>query len=160
MVGWNYSVINNSINILNQNNTNSQSLATDIFMIFLEGIGISHLLGIIGFLGITIPINYWLQSHFSFDGLKSVSNPVLRFLITFVILDFFSYWIHRAQHSFLPFWKLHEFHHSAISMTGVNGFRFHPVELILKNSPAEREILPEELRGIVSQKIGSFLFFI
>ena len=45
-------------------------------------------------------------------------------LVTIILtLDFFSYWIHRAQHAVPALWAMHSLHHSAEAMTIVTGAR-------------------------------------
>jgi len=44
-------------------------------------------------------------------------QPVLTFLLYFVILDFVGYWIHRAQHGVRWWWALHSLHHSQTQMS-------------------------------------------
>jgi sterol desaturase/sphingolipid hydroxylase (fatty acid hydroxylase superfamily) len=44
------------------------------------------------------------------------SQPILIFMIYLVILDFFDYWYHRAQHQWSVGWALHSLHHSQRNM--------------------------------------------
>jgi sterol desaturase/sphingolipid hydroxylase (fatty acid hydroxylase superfamily) len=39
-------------------------------------------------------------------------NPLTSFLIYLLVLDFFDYWYHRAEHQFHWWWGLHSLHHS------------------------------------------------
>lgn len=44
-------------------------------------------------------------------------QPVLTFMVYFVVLDFFGYWVHRAQHGLRWWWALHSLHHSQTQMS-------------------------------------------
>ncbi len=45
--------------------------------------------------------------------------------------DFFRYWFHRAEHAWLPLWRIHATHHSAERIYFLNGPRLHPLEIAL-----------------------------
>lgn len=49
-------------------------------------------------------------------------------LLMLLIVDFFRYWLHRANHNFKPLWRLHAVHHSPLKLYWVNTGRFHPIE--------------------------------
>ena len=55
-------------------------------------------------------------------------------LIYLVIFDFVAYWIHRGQHSFVWWWKLHALHHSQRQMTMWSDNRNHLLDDILTDS--------------------------
>jgi len=61
-------------------------------------------------------------------------SPLSAVLITFFILDFAAYWEHRLSHSFGLLWRLHEVHHSDPDFDLTTGFRFHPVEALVRIS--------------------------
>ncbi|HEY8120345.1 MAG TPA: sterol desaturase family protein [Myxococcota bacterium] len=48
--------------------------------------------------------------------------------------DFVRYWFHRAEHSWLPLWRIHATHHSAQRLYCVNGPRLHPLEVALSGA--------------------------
>ena len=54
-------------------------------------------------------------------------------LIYLVIFDFVAYWIHRGQHSFVWWWKLHALHHSQRQMTMWSDNRNHLLDDILND---------------------------
>jgi sterol desaturase/sphingolipid hydroxylase (fatty acid hydroxylase superfamily) len=56
---------------------------------------------------------------------------VVSFVIYLVAFDFVNYWIHRAQHQFNWWWKLHSLHHSQRQMTMWTDNRNHLLESIL-----------------------------
>lgn len=53
------------------------------------------------------------------------------FVIYLVAFDFVNYWIHRAQHQFNWWWKLHALHHSQRQMTMWSDNRNHLLDSIL-----------------------------
>ena len=56
-------------------------------------------------------------------------------LVTIILtLEFFSYWIHRAQHAVPALWAMHSLHHSAESLTIVTGARHYWFENAVLNS--------------------------
>ena len=55
-------------------------------------------------------------------------------LIYLVIFDFVAYWIHRGQHSFLWWWKLHALHHSQRQMTMWSDNRNHLLDDVIHDS--------------------------
>lgn len=56
------------------------------------------------------------------------SHPI-RIIVSFFILDLFSYVWHRANHSFPLLWRFHSVHHSDAEMDVTTSGRFHVVEL-------------------------------
>ena len=61
-------------------------------------------------LTIIIAIYPFLLRHFA---LTEIENTWIVYLLTFVILDFNGYWIHRWSHKINLFWNLHVIHHSS-----------------------------------------------
>ncbi|NDB53639.1 MAG: sterol desaturase family protein, partial [Chitinophagaceae bacterium] len=61
-------------------------------------------------LTIVIAIYPFLLKHFA---VTSIENTWIVYLITFIILDFNGYWIHRWSHQINLFWNLHVIHHSS-----------------------------------------------
>ena len=55
-------------------------------------------------------------------------------LIYLVIFDFVAYWIHRGQHSFVWWWKLHALHHSQRQMTMWSDNRNHLLDDVIHDS--------------------------
>jgi len=54
--------------------------------------------------------------------------------IAFVVLDFFSYWLHRAYHRFPLLWSFHVFHHSAEHLDWLTTLRVHPISQLIDNA--------------------------
>ena len=61
-------------------------------------------------------------------------HVVIQAGIAFLLLDFFSYWLHRAYHRFPLLWSFHVFHHSAEDLDWLTTLRVHPVSELLNNA--------------------------
>jgi sterol desaturase/sphingolipid hydroxylase (fatty acid hydroxylase superfamily) len=61
-------------------------------------------------LTLAIAIYPFMLSHFA---LIHITNVWLVYLITFIVLDFNGYWVHRWSHEINLFWNLHVIHHSS-----------------------------------------------
>ena len=63
-------------------------------------------------LEITIAIGiYPFMLHYL--ALTTIENTVLVYVLTFIIIDFNGYWVHRWSHQVNLFWNLHVIHHSS-----------------------------------------------
>jgi len=63
-------------------------------------------------LEITIAIGiYPFMLHYL--ALTTIENTVLVYVLTFIIIDFNGYWVHRWSHQVNFFWNLHVIHHSS-----------------------------------------------
>jgi len=69
---------------------------------------------------------------------------IVSFLIYLIAFDFVGYWVHRAQHQFNGWWKLHALHHSQRQMTMWSDNRNHLLD----------DILVDSLMVITAQWIG------
>jgi len=65
-------------------------------------------------------------------------------LLYLVVIDFFDYWIHRGQHQWNWWWKLHALHHSQRQMTMWSDNRNHLLDSVITDS----------LLVVVSQLVG------
>lgn len=61
-------------------------------------------------LTLIVAIYPFMLNHFA---LISIQSQWMVFLLTFIILDFNGYWIHRWSHQINLFWNLHVIHHSS-----------------------------------------------
>lgn len=60
------------------------------------------------------------------------SQPlVLQFIEILIIVDFFSYWIHRFMHKVPSLWHIHAVHHSSHHMDWLAASRVHVAELVV-----------------------------
>jgi sterol desaturase/sphingolipid hydroxylase (fatty acid hydroxylase superfamily) len=65
-------------------------------------------------------------------GLWPAHWPLLaQAVLALVLGDFVRYWFHRAEHAWLPLWRIHATHHSAERLYFLNGPRLHPLEIAL-----------------------------
>lgn len=55
----------------------------------------------------------------------------VKLILSIMLYDFCTYWLHRASHKIPLLWRLHRVHHSDITMDSSTTFRFHPIELII-----------------------------
>lgn len=55
----------------------------------------------------------------------------VKLIVSVMLYDFTTYWIHRAAHKVPLLWRLHRVHHSDVKMDSSTTFRFHPLEMIL-----------------------------
>jgi sterol desaturase/sphingolipid hydroxylase (fatty acid hydroxylase superfamily) len=79
----------------------------------------------------------WLHleniSPFNLEELAPGMSPLSSFFIYFVVLDFFDYWFHRAQHQFSWWWGLHSLHHSQQNMNLWSDDRNHLLDDVLRD---------------------------
>ena len=59
--------------------------------------------------------------------------PWISLLMYLVILDFLDYWVHRGQHHFEWWWKLHSLHHAQRQMTMFSDNRNHLLDDLLRD---------------------------
>jgi sterol desaturase/sphingolipid hydroxylase (fatty acid hydroxylase superfamily) len=60
-------------------------------------------------------------------------RPLTSFLLYLVVLDFFDYWYHRAEHQFRWWWGLHSLHHSQQNMNLWSDNRNHLLDDLLRD---------------------------
>jgi sterol desaturase/sphingolipid hydroxylase (fatty acid hydroxylase superfamily) len=68
---------------------------------------------------------------FNLESLIPGMSPTVSFLLYLVVLDFFEYWFHRAQHQFSWWWGLHSLHHSQRDMNLWSDNRNHLLDDLL-----------------------------
>jgi len=79
----------------------------------------------------------WVEGLSAAHGLGVWPNdwPLLAQAVLALLLgDFVRYWFHRAEHAWLPLWRIHATHHSAERIYCVNGPRLHPLEVALSGT--------------------------
>ncbi|MBX9901302.1 MAG: sterol desaturase family protein [Burkholderiaceae bacterium] len=64
---------------------------------------------------------------------SSLAHPILLFFLYLVVLDFFDYWYHRAQHQWEWSWALHSLHHSQRNMNLWSDNRNHLLDDFLRD---------------------------
>jgi sterol desaturase/sphingolipid hydroxylase (fatty acid hydroxylase superfamily) len=53
--------------------------------------------------------------------------------LTILLLDLWSYWWHRFNHTIPFLWRFHRAHHTDTEMGATSAYRFHPVEIIFSS---------------------------
>ena len=82
---------------------------------------------------IILPITLYAASHsleWRPEWWHSLSLP-LKLLINWLMLDFFIYWWHRANHEIAFLWRFHRTHHLDEFLDSTSAVRFHFGEVIL-----------------------------
>jgi sterol desaturase/sphingolipid hydroxylase (fatty acid hydroxylase superfamily) len=94
-------------------------------------------------------------SGFHLDQLLGISHyALLSFVAYVVVLDFVGYWIHRGQHQFNWWWKLHSLHHAQQQMTVWSDNRNHMLDDLIVDSLL---VLAAQLIGVAP---GQFIAFV
>lgn len=70
---------------------------------------------------------------FNLESLWPNMGPLTSFFIYLVVLDFFDYWYHRAEHHFNWWWALHSLHHSQRDMNLWSDNRNHLLDDLLRD---------------------------
>lgn len=80
-------------------------------------------------------LRVWGLPTFHLDHLwPGVSDlPLVSLLTYLVVMDFFDYWLHRGQHSFEWWWRLHALHHSQRQMTMWSDNRNHLLDDLIRD---------------------------
>ncbi|MFZ5567297.1 MAG: sterol desaturase family protein [Pseudomonadota bacterium] len=80
-------------------------------------------------------LRVWGLPTFHLDHLwPGVSDlPLVSLLIYLLVMDFFDYWLHRGQHSFEWWWRLHALHHSQRQMTMWSDNRNHLLDDLIRD---------------------------
>lgn len=71
------------------------------------------------------------ERYAGFGLLSAVTDPWVKAVLSFVLLDLTLYFWHRANHSFDWLWMFHKVHHSDPVMNVSTAFRLHFVEVLL-----------------------------
>ncbi len=95
---------------------------------------------------------------------ESILQQIASWMLYLLLLDFFYYWFHRAQHSIGLLWDQHEVHHSDTTLNVSTGARHHWSEFILQQLfvivplSVLFELTPQRT-GVVAAVFGSWAFF-
>ncbi len=80
-------------------------------------------------------VDPWLKIAAASSGLEPLRALwpadwpfALRFGLAFLLVEFFSYWVHRAAHRTRLLWQFHSTHHVATELNGLKAVRTHPVD--------------------------------
>lgn len=108
------------------------SVKTDFFFFLIDAFNVYNLIAVIVTFGVFHLAARLIYETTHLDLAVHIANPYLQFAVVFVFSDFKNYWSHRIFHRYMPFWKLHEFHHSATEFCMLTRYRGHFVENAVK----------------------------
>src|SRR6185503_14436362 len=63
-------------------------------------------------LGLAIAIGIY-PFMLKYPAVTTIDNTIIVYVLTFIIIDFLGYWVHRLSHKVNLFWNLHVIHHSS-----------------------------------------------
>ncbi len=86
----------------------------------------------------------WETFHLDAMWPGVTDQALVSFVLYLVALDFFNYWVHRGQHQFEWWWRLHALHHAQRQMTMWSDNRNHLMD----------DVLRDTLMVLVAQIIG------
>ena len=82
----------------------------------------------------TLRVAGWETFHLDAIWPGVTDQPVVSFVLYLVVLDFFNYWVHRGQHQFEWWWRLHALHHAQRQMTMWSDNRNHLLDDLLRDT--------------------------
>jgi sterol desaturase/sphingolipid hydroxylase (fatty acid hydroxylase superfamily) len=93
------------------------------------------------------------------DFQKAVAaQPVwLQFAEILLVVDFMTYWVHRAFHKVPLLWNFHAIHHSSLEMDWLAGSRMHVVDVLVTRAAA---FLPVFVLGFSQAALIAYLAFV
>ncbi|MDO8699653.1 MAG: sterol desaturase family protein [Rhodoferax sp.] len=83
-------------------------------------------------------------------------QPLVSLVLYLLVIDFLDYWIHRGQHQFGWWWKLHSLHHAQRQMTMWSDNRNHLLDDVLRDVIV---ILAAQLIGIAPSQFVAIVAF-
>lgn len=108
-------------------------------------------------LAAVLAIAQWLHEHAPSPWWPHGWPLWAQVLAMVLAVDFLRYWVHRACHTWMPLWRLHEVHHSPDILYTLNVGRFHPLEKLLHFAC---DGLPFLLLGVAPEVLaGYFLLY-
>ena len=80
--------------------------------------------------GIILPFSIWAsQNTWGWRPLNI--DPIVTIIINIIVLDFLTYWWHRANHKLPLLWRFHKIHHLDEFLDVTTALRFHFGEVLL-----------------------------
>jgi sterol desaturase/sphingolipid hydroxylase (fatty acid hydroxylase superfamily) len=109
---------------------NRGEVKTELVFMILVQVLLPYLLSV---LGVSWLVDFVTNNKWNLLALWPHHYTVwIQMLIMIFIADFFRYWLHRAAHTWIPFWRFHAVHHSVQKLYWINVGRFHPVDKSLQ----------------------------
>lgn len=102
----------------------------------------------------------WLLSwavQLRFQQAVSAQPVWLQFIEMIALVDFTTYWIHRAFHEVPWMWRFHAIHHSSQEMDWLAGSRIHVVDAVTTRAVA---FLPVFVLGFAPAALYAYLVFV
>jgi sterol desaturase/sphingolipid hydroxylase (fatty acid hydroxylase superfamily) len=79
-----------------------------------------------------LPVTAWAALHTAWSRADLLGVPAWAWLpVDLVLLDFWIYWWHRANHEWTPLWRFHQVHHRDRHLDATTALRFHFGEVAL-----------------------------
>jgi sterol desaturase/sphingolipid hydroxylase (fatty acid hydroxylase superfamily) len=120
--------------------TDPATIRTDLIYTLIHRLGLFRL-------GLFLAVDPWADSFFGALRVAGISTfqldgvwpgvtdlPWVSLLIYLVVFDFVDYWIHRGQHHFAWWWRLHSLHHAQRQMTMWSDNRNHLLDDLLRDA--------------------------
>jgi sterol desaturase/sphingolipid hydroxylase (fatty acid hydroxylase superfamily) len=95
--------------------------------------------------------------HLEFQETVRAQPAWLQFVGIIVLVDFTTYWVHRAFHQLPWLWSFHAIHHSSLKMDWLAGSRMHPVDVVVTRAVA---FLPVFILGFAPAALYAYLVFV
>jgi len=85
-----------------------------------------------------LPLLLYVPQHFFgrkflFASPDQLGPFWLQIVAILVVVSFFRYWMHRAQHTVPFLWELHSYHHRVTDLTATNAEVSNPIDFALRN---------------------------
>ncbi|WP_020409261.1 sterol desaturase family protein [Hahella ganghwensis] len=127
---------------------------TDIKYFMFSHLGIQ----LISFFTI-IPIQVFLHQATTWEFQKVIAaQPIwLQFFEILLVVDFGTYWIHRAMHEIPALWRIHAVHHSTEHMDWLASSRLHVLEILANRFAG---YLPIFVLGFAPSAVYAYLVFV
>lgn len=106
----------------------TRSTWTDILWFSLKVLGLNGIILSIISLGTTTISARLAERFLGVHVLMRIENPIARFALYVVLVDFVEYWVHRGRHQIGWWWELHKAHHSAEEFNAITTTRGHPFD--------------------------------
>ncbi len=80
---------------------------------------------------IVAPITAFGANHLLWTRPVALSEGAFILAVDFILLDLWTYWIHRAYHNVPAMWRFHKVHHFDEFLDTTSAFRFHIGEVVM-----------------------------